>query len=73
MPASSNNVIFIFSQQQMEEIKKIVGKDARFGTVVVNGARRTYTDIVKSMDNLKFSDAYKLIEGDINSIKYTEP
>lgn len=71
--ASSNKVIFIFSQQQMQEIKQIMGKEARFGTVIVNGTRKTYTDIVKSMDTVKFSDSYKLIEGDINYIKYTEP
>lgn len=72
MGDNPNNVIFIFSQQQMEQIKKIVGKEAKFGTVVVNGTRKTYTDIVKSMKDIKFSDSYKLIEGDINNIKYTE-
>lgn len=71
--ADSNNVIFIFSQQQMQERIRILGKETKFGTVVVNGTRRTYTDIVKSMSNVKFSDSYKLIEGNLNDIKYTEP
>lgn len=71
--ADSNNVIFIFSQQQMQERIRILGKETKFGTVVVNGTRKTYTDIVKSMSNLKFSDSYKLIEGNLNDIKYTEP
>lgn len=65
--------IFIFSKEQMEQKKAIEGKNAKFGTVIVNGAKRTYTDIVLSMDSVAFSDAQKLIEGDIRKIRYETP
>lgn len=67
------NRIFIFSKEQMEQKKSIEGKNAVFGTVIVNGAKRTYTDIVLSMDSVAFSDAQKLIEGDIRKIRYDSP
>lgn len=67
------NRVFIFSQQQMEQKKKIEGKNASFGKVFVNGVEKTWTDIILSMGNAKFSDSQKLIEGDIRKIRYTNP
>lgn len=57
----------------MEQRKQIEGKNTSFGTVIVNGTKRTYTDIVLSMDAVAFSDAQKLIEGDIRKIKHEPP
>jgi hypothetical protein len=65
--------IFIFSKEQMQRRKEIEGKNVRFGTVTVNGVNKVYTDIVLKMDDVKFSDAQKLVEGDIRKLKYTEP
>lgn len=67
------NRIFIFSKEQMEQKKKIEGKNASFGSVIVNGSKRVYTDIVLSMDSVSFSDAQKLIEGDMRKIRHEPP
>lgn len=67
------NRVFIFSQEQMKQKRKIEGKNTSFGTVIVNGVKKTYTDIVTDIKDVSFSDAQKLIEGDIRKIKYTEP
>ena len=68
--------IFIFSQTQMDELMKL--EKARgsvapvFGTVIVNGTKKTYTDILTSRNNIRYPDTRILIEGDIRSIKHTE-
>lgn len=67
------NRVFIFSQEQMKQKQQIEGKNASFGTVIVNGTKKTYTDIVRNFNDVSFSDAQKLIEGDIRKIRYTEP
>lgn len=72
MPVDMYHRIFVFSSEQMAQKKKIEGKNASFGTVIVNGANKTYTDIVVDMSKAK-ADAQKLIEGDIRKIRYTEP
>lgn len=67
------NRTFVFSLTQMNEKKKIEGQNASFGTVFVNGVAKTYTDIVLTMDKVKYADARKLISGDIRKIRYITP
>ena len=68
--------IFIFSQTQMDQIMEIEKKKGSvapvFGTVIVRGTKRTYTDIVTTRDNIRYPDSRILIEGDIRSIKHTK-
>jgi hypothetical protein len=68
---------FVFSQKQydmrMEVENKKLGQKPKFGTVVVNGSPKVFTEIVRDMNNCKFSDAIVLTSGDIRKIKYTEP
>ena len=66
------NRIFIFSREHYNRKIKIEGKNAKFGTVIVKGSKKTYTDIVRKLDNLP-SDAEVLIVGDIRNIKYNPP
>lgn len=68
---------FIFSKEQKENRITIEttngGKKPTFGTVVVNGIRKEYTDIVTSVDNIRWPDYKVLTSGDIRKISYTEP
>lgn len=76
MPVDLYTRHFIFSREQMELKKKIEQKTktkVEFGKVMVNGAQKVFTDIVKDKKDCKFSDAIVLISGDIRTIKYTEP
>lgn len=67
---------FVFSKEQMDKIKSINAKMSKritFGTVVVNGSAKIYTDIVTNMDKCKYADSILVTEGDIRRIKYTNP
>lgn len=68
---------FVFSQQQMDlriDIeKKKLGKAPKFGTVIVNGSPKIFTEILLDMKSSRFGDAIVLTSGDIRKIKYTEP
>lgn len=68
--------IFIFSREQAEQKRTIdnrMGKPSKFGTVLVNGVPKTYTDIVASMAQVKYADSIKIAEGDIRKMKYSSP
>lgn len=67
------NRIFIFSKQQMDTKKKIEGKNAKFGTVVVKGSNKVYTDIVRKLTPNLPSDYEIITSGDIRKIKYFPP
>jgi len=70
------NRFFVFSQQQMDlriSIEKKTGKNPKFGTVIVNGTPKVYTDIVASMNQVRFADSIIVTSGDIRKIKYTQP
>lgn len=70
------NRIFIYSAQQANDLRTINEKNGdRFhlGSVVVNGVEKKYTAIVRNMNEVSYSDARKLIEGDIRHIRYTSP
>lgn len=67
--------VFIMSRQQMEELKERnnqLGLKTEFGKVIVNGVERAYSDIILDMADCRYSDAVKVIEGDIRAIKHTE-
>ena len=67
---------FIYSQQHAEEeerIKAKINKKAKFGTVMVGGIPKKFTDIVLDPSKLRYTDGKVLISGDIRKIRYTEP
>lgn len=68
--------VFVFSQTQMDQIMEIEKKNGRvapvFGTVIVNGVKKTYTAILTNRKNIRYPDSRVLIEGDIRSIKHTK-
>ena len=65
--------IFIFSKEQMRRKKDIEGKNAKFGTVIVKGSSKTYTEIVRRITPSLPSDYEIVIIGDIRKIKYFPP
>lgn len=76
MAADMYNRVFVYSAQQASALKEIHEKNGdRFhlGTVIVNGVEKKYTAIVRDISEVQYSDARKLIEGDIRHIKYKSP
>ena len=76
MATDLDHRIFVYSAQQAKALKDIHetnGKRYHLGTVIINGAERKYTAIVRDMSEVQYSDARKLIEGDLRLIKYTSP
>lgn len=76
---SKNNIyyrVFVFSQTQQDkliDLEKSRGNVAPvFGRVTVRGSQKTYTDILRSREDIRYPDSRVLIEGDIRTIKYTE-
>lgn len=65
--------IFIFSKEQMKRKKDIEGKNAKFGTVIVKGSSKIYTEIVRRISPSLPSDYEIVIIGDIRKIKYFPP
>ena len=68
--------IFVYSAQQakaLKEIHEVNGNRYHLGTVIINGAERKYTSIVRDISEVQYSDARTLIEGDIRHIRYTSP
>jgi hypothetical protein len=71
----NSNVYFVFSKEQMDfkkEFAKKRGKIITFGTVIVRGVPKTYTDIVTSIDNLRYPDATVVASGILGNFKYTK-
>lgn len=73
MPVDIYNRIFIFSKEQMDRKKKIEGKNAKFGTVVVKGSHKVYTEIIRRITPNLPSDYEIITSGDIRKIKYFPP
>lgn len=67
------NRIFIFSKEQMKRKKEIEGKNAKFGTVIVKGSSKPYTEIVRKLNSTLPSDYEIVTSGDIRRIKYFPP
>lgn len=65
--------IFIFSKEQYKRKKEIEGKNAKFGTVIVKGSSKTYTEIVRKITPNLPSDYEIVTTGDIRKIKYFPP
>ena len=65
--------IFIFSKEQYNTKKKIEGKNAQFGTVIVRGSSKLYTEIVRKITPSLPSDYEIVTSGDIRKIKYFPP
>lgn len=67
---------FLFSSQQLEDRKRMeekLGKRFVAGSVVVNGARKSFTEL-SSNPTSRYSDAKIVLQtDDIKSIKYTMP
>ena len=66
---------WIYSRTQMEKIISANEKAGRptptFGTVIVNGVHKIYTDKITDMSHAPFADSILLIKGDERKIKYT--
>ncbi len=73
MPVDIYNRIFIFSKEQMKRKQEIEGKNAKFGTVIVKGSSKIYTEIVRKLNPSLPSDYEIVISGDIRKIKYFPP
>lgn len=67
------NRIFIFSREQMNKKKTVEGKNAKFGTVIVKGSSKVYTDIIRKITPNLPSDYEIITSGDIRKIKYFPP
>lgn len=67
------NRIFIFSKEQMNRKKQIEGKNAKFGTVIVRGSSKVYTEIIRKISPSLPSDYEIVTSGDIRKIKYFPP
>lgn len=67
---------FVFSNTQMQRMidlqKQRGGIAPKFGTVLVNGVPKVYTDIVVSTSKLRYADSKIVTSGDIRTIKYTK-
>ena len=57
----------------MDRKKKIEGKNAKFGTVVVKGSHKVYTEIIRRITPNLPSDYEIITSGDIRKIKYFPP
>lgn len=74
MPTDIYYRVFVYSRAQYDQrvaLDRKMGRTTKLGTVLVNGIPKHYTDILTSMANCKYSDAIKIIEGDIRKIHYT--
>lgn len=68
--------IWIYSSTEEEYLRNShIGsssKKFKLGIVIVNGIPKNYTSIIKSMDNMRFSDSIVVTKGDIRKVKYTD-
>ena len=67
---------FIYSREQQElkiAMDRKLGKNSKFGTVLVNGVPRRYTDVVTDTSKCKYADSIVVCSGDIRKIKFESP
>ena len=67
---------FLFSKTQLDEQNTILAKRSKMftpGVVVVNGARKQFTQMSNSPTLSRFIDAILVAEGDDDTIKFTKP
>ena len=61
---------FVYSAEEESLRIKIHGRNATFGTVIVNGVPKRYTSILSDISKAK-PDAIVVTKGDIRKINYT--
>lgn len=72
------NRIWVYSSTEADLLKRMgkgqTSTKISLGKVVnVAGKMKQYTSIVTSMDNVKYADSIKVMEGDIRTVHYTPP
>ena len=74
--ADVNKRYFFYSPTAAEEIKKIErgmsAKDFQLPWVVVSGVRKNYTEMVASLENLRYKDSVHVAEGDIRRMSFSQ-
>ena len=66
---------FIYSSEQLnlrKQVESKMGKKFRVGHVIVNGARKPFTEL-SSTPNSRYSDAIIVAKGDPTLMRYTLP
>jgi hypothetical protein len=69
-------VYFLYSEEQYKEKNTILNKANKIfepGTVVVNGARKKFTQLSNSSTLPRFIDTKIIAEGNLSQFTYTEP
>lgn len=69
-------VYFLYSEEQFKEKNKILaqaGKEFSAGTVVVNGARKKFTQMSTESSITRFIDTKIIAEGYQDSMTFTKP
>jgi hypothetical protein len=67
---------FLYSEEQFKEqnsILKNAGKQFVAGTVIVNGARKKYTQLSSTPTIERYIDATIVAEGELSEITYIAP
>jgi hypothetical protein len=67
---------FLYSEEQFKEqnsILKNTGKQFVAGTVIVNGARKKYTQLSSTPTIERYIDATIVTEGELSEITYIAP
>ena len=71
----SDFVYFIYSKEQQDlqkEIARRKGKALVFGTVIVNGVPKVFTDIHKDPKDSRYTDSRVVTSGYLGDIKYSK-
>ena len=69
------HIYFLYSDEQVKEKNKIldkIGKEFVPGIVVVNGARKKFSQISKDPKSARYIDTVVVAEGIIGNMTYTE-
>ena len=76
MVDSEDMVYFMFSQDQKTLIQSMdaqLGKEAKMGSVIINGEQKIFTEMVKDPSHSRYSDAEIVAYGLKGNFKYTLP
>lgn len=66
---------FVFSRNQLAEKKELAKQSDAFyspGSVVVNGMKKPFTEMLPENRDSRFEDAQVVIVADTNTVKYTQ-
>lgn len=67
---------FLFSKSQLDmriELEKKMSRKFKPGTVIVNGVKKQYTEIVTDPKNSRYPDAVVVAYGNKKDMKYYDP